>query len=250
MKRLCFFSYLGGKQYLLKLLLKFIPLHKVYVEPFGGAATLLLNKPPSEVEVYNDKCSDLVNLFLAARDSPEKLLEKFKFLLYSRKLHDEWRKELKTESFNDPIERAARLFYILCSSYASHFSGGWEISKKHKPRGFILNEKTLNAIHERLKNVYIECDDFTRVIPRWDSPETFFYIDPPYVNVEYNFYDLSEEEHRVLAELLNQTKGKWLLTYNNHPLIRKLYKNFKTSHITVMSPPLKIKYKHLIIRNY
>jgi DNA adenine methylase len=254
-KRLCFFGYLGGKQFLLKHLLNLIPMHKIYCEPFGGAATLLLNKPPSEVEVYNDKCGDLVNLFLAARDSPEKLLEKFKFLVYSRKLHDEWRKSFKNDGIKDPIERAVRLFYILRTSYAGDFNGGWQIGSK-KPRSFVLEESILKAIHERLKNVYIECDDFTRVIPRWDSPETFFYVDPPYVDTENNFYNLSYEEHCNLANLLSHAKGKWLLTYNDHPLIRRLYKGYKISRVSVAANAVKVcnekraKLTHLIIRNY
>ena len=253
MKRLCFFGYLGGKQFLLKHLLKLIPPHRIYCEPFGGAASLLLNKPPSEVEVYNDKCSDLVNLFLVARDSPEKLLEKFKFLVYSRKLHDEWRENLN--SIKDPVERAARFFYVLRTSYAGDFNGGWKI-RKSKPRNFMPKEDVLKAIHERLKNVYIECDDFTCVIPRWDSPETFFYVDPPYVDTENNFYDLSYEEHCNLANLLNHTKGKWLLTYNDHPLVRKLYKGYKIFQVSVTANAAKVcnkkrgKITHLIIKNY
>ncbi|MEM4649638.1 MAG: DNA adenine methylase [Candidatus Bathyarchaeia archaeon] len=255
-KRLCFFGYLGGKQYLLKHLLKLIPLHRVYCEPFGGAASLLLNKPFSEVEVYNDKCGDLVNLFLAVRDSPEEFLEKFKFLVYSRKLHDEWRKELKSnEASIDPVEQAARFLYILLTSYAGDFNGGWQISRT-KPRKFVIEEETLKKIHERLKNVYIECDDFTRVIPRWDGVDTFFYLDPPYIGTENNFYDLTEQEHCNLAELLRSVKGKWLLTYNDHLLIYKLYKGFKISKVSVAAVASKVKngkrgrIRHLIIRNY
>ena len=196
-----------------------------------------------------------MNLFLAARDSPERLLEKFKFLVHSRKLHDEWRESLKNNSVKDPIERAARLLYVLHTSYAGDFDGGWQIGKG-KPRSFMPKEDVLKAIHERLKNVYIECDDFTRVIPRWDSPETFFYVDPPYVGTKNNFYDLSYEEHCNLANLLSRVKGKWLLTYDDHPLIHSLYKDYKISRVSVTTSAPKVrnekrgKLTHLIIRNY
>ena len=76
--RLCFFPYIGGKYNLLKTLAPLIPPHEIYVEVFGGAANLLLNKPPSPVEVYNDVDGEIVNLFLVVRDSPKDFVERSK----------------------------------------------------------------------------------------------------------------------------------------------------------------------------
>jgi len=84
--RLCFFPYIGGKYNLLKALLPLVPEHHIYVEVFGGAANLLLNKPPRPVEVYNDIDSDLVNLFLVTCDRQEEFVDCFKLVLYSRGL--------------------------------------------------------------------------------------------------------------------------------------------------------------------
>jgi len=100
-----FFKYLGGKHFLLKELLKRIPPHDVYVEVFGGSADLLFHKPPSKIEVYNDIDGDLVNLFEVVRNNFDEFHEKAKWLLYSRQLNDEWRKQPMP---NDKIERAVR----------------------------------------------------------------------------------------------------------------------------------------------
>ena len=84
--RLCFFPYIGGKYNLLKALLPLVPSHHIYVEVFGGAANLLLNKPPSPVEVYNDVDGDIVNLFSVVRDRRDEFIRRFKLVLYSQDL--------------------------------------------------------------------------------------------------------------------------------------------------------------------
>jgi len=93
--RTCFFPLIGGKFNLLKALQPLVPPHHIYVEVFGGAANMLLNKPPSPVEVYNDIDSDLVNLFLVIRDRRKEFVERFKLILYSRGLYKKW--------FDEPI---------------------------------------------------------------------------------------------------------------------------------------------------
>jgi len=90
---------------LLNKLISLIPEHETYVEVFGGAGSLLLNKPPSKVEVFNDIDGDLINLFLVVRDRPKEFVEKFRFLLYSRELNKRWTKEF---NFKDSVERAIR----------------------------------------------------------------------------------------------------------------------------------------------
>jgi DNA adenine methylase len=72
-KKLCFIPYIGGKFNLLNKLISLIPEHETYVEVFGGVGSLLLNKPPSKVEVFNDIDGDLINLFLVVRDTSCKL---------------------------------------------------------------------------------------------------------------------------------------------------------------------------------
>lgn len=79
----CFFPYIGGKFYLLEKLISVIPEHKTYIEVFGGAGSLLINKSPSKIEVFNDIDGDLINPFMVVRDKPREFVKKFRWLLYS-----------------------------------------------------------------------------------------------------------------------------------------------------------------------
>jgi len=141
-------------------LLSLIPEHKTYVEVFGGAGTLLLNKPPSKVEVFNDIDGDLINLFMVVREKPREFIKKFRWFLYSRELNKRWSRDFRT---NDPIERAVRFYYVLRSSFSGNFGAGWSF-KRNKPQIFFNSLKRINLIAERLKRVHIENLDFRECI--------------------------------------------------------------------------------------
>ena len=80
----------GGKYRIADWIIAHIPPHKIYVEPFGGAASVLLKKPSSFMEVYNDIDSDLVNMFLIARNNPSEFMERFDLIPYSREIYYNW----------------------------------------------------------------------------------------------------------------------------------------------------------------
>jgi DNA adenine methylase len=81
----------------------------------------------------------------------------------------------------------------------------------------------LRRVRERLSGVIIECDDFERVMKRWDGEETFFYLDPPYYGAEGYYKGFSREDHERLLRLLREVKGKWLLSgYANELYDREL----------------------------
>jgi len=252
-KKVCFFPYIGGKFNLLEKLLSLIPEHETYVEVFGGSGTLLLNKPPSKVEVFNDIDGDLINLFMVVREKPREFIKKFKLLLYSRELNKRWSKNLETK---DPIERAVRFYYVLRSSFSGNFGAGWSF-KRNKPQVFFNSLERINLIAERLKRVHIENLDFRECIRIWDSKNTFFFLDPPYFGKHRYRYNLTLKDHLDLRKILGKVKGKWLLTYNDHPKIKKLYKDFKIQKAmtwntasSVKSGMHRKKFANLIIRNY
>jgi len=251
--RMCFFPYIGGKFYLLEKLIPLIPEHTTYVEVFGGAGTILLNKPPSKVEVFNDIDGDLINLFMVVRDKPKEFIKKFKWLLYSRELNRKWSKEMET---TDPVERAVRFYYVLRSSFSGNWGAGWSFTR-NKPQCLFNSLKQIHLIAQRLKRVHIDHLDFRKCIKIWDSKNTFFYLDPPYYGKHRYRYNLTEEDHLALREILGKVKGKWLLTYNEHPKIRELYKDFKIRRTMMLNTAASVKagqsrkrFINLIITNY
>jgi DNA adenine methylase len=222
--------YLGGKQFMVDTLLPLLPRHRVYVEVFGGAASLLLNKPPSEVEVYNDVDGDLVNLLMALRDHADRLIPLVDSLPYSRKLHHEWREDyVRGVRPEDPVEAAARYYLLLSSCFAGGFFKGWRYERQHNsPEAFHNRAQHLPDIASRLRNVLIDCLDYRRCIANWDSEETLFFLDPPYYSMQGKQYrhEFSPQDHEELASLLSSLKAKWLLTYGDHPRIREIYKAY------------------------
>jgi len=220
-----FIPYLGGKHFLVKKLLPLIPSHDIYVEVFGGAAALLFAKERSRVEVYNDLDSELVNLFMVVRDQADEFLRRLQMVPYSRELYEKWRVDLDEGKTTDPVERAVAFYYCLKSAFAGKWRAGWAFGRKGASRANVWANslKSVDAIAERLRGVHIDHLDFRRCLKNWDSPRTFFFLDPPYPDTTQPRLVMTDEDHRDLAAILSQVKGKWLLTYGNHPLIRQLY---------------------------
>jgi DNA adenine methylase len=211
-------------------LLPLIPPHKIYCEVFGGGGSLLLNKPQSEIEVYNDIDGRLVNLFMVLRDHSAEFQRRLAGLPYSRKLFDEWRAALERgDAEDDPIEKAVQLYYCLRAGFSGKLKSlNWAVRRSHSsPLRFKNALAALPAIAKRLQLVNFECSDFRRCIRNWDSEQTFFFLDPPYMGCE-SYYpgNFSLKDHEDLREMLGKTEGRWLLTYGDHPWIREKYRGY------------------------
>jgi len=253
--------YLGGKQALVPKLLPLIPEHTAYVEVFGGAAALLLNKAPSPIEVFNDLDSELVNLFEVVRDDVDAFLKRADFLLYSRELYQRWRADLENSTVpEDPVERAVRFWYVIRSAFGAHPDKGWAFQRARPRNSAAVVQNALaniRAIHERLKSVEIDHLDFRRCIKNRDTPTTFLFIDPPYLETEqYRAGNFTLQDHKDLAELLHSCQSRWLMTVGNHPKIRALYSDFPQSTVMSQVAVKKVirgkrdRLRHLLIRNY
>jgi len=218
----------GGKYRLLKDLLPLIPPHNVYVEVFGGAGHLLFAKPMSKLEVYNDLHAGVVSLYrvLSDKNKLKEFHDKLYYMLYSRDLNKEYSKGWK-QCDND-VDRAVQWLYASRSSINSVAGSGFSVavsSAKSSRADMSSFIKKIDRVFARLRNVVIENLDFKDLIYKYDTDDTFFYIDPPYVpetRVAKKVYEheLPVERHKELMQILLDIKGKVLLSgYDN-----KLYK--------------------------
>ena len=217
-----FMSWIGGKKALREeILMRFPPEVKRYVEVFGGGGWILFHKPPGDFEVYNDFNPNLTNLFRCVRDAPEELIGELEFTLNSRLDFQHIRKELKKTSELPDVKRAAYFYQLIRQSYASGLD-----SFGAQPRSMWDNFPLIRASCYRLQKVAVECKDFEKLIRQYDRPDTFFYCDPPYYSTEDYYEDVgfTADDHQRLADALCGIKGKFLLSYNDCPEIRALYR--------------------------
>ena len=253
---------MGGKHRLVPQLVALLPKDThAYVEVFGGSGAVLLNKPPSPVEVWNDIDNELVSLFMTVRDHPTQFIRAVRSLPYSRTLRDAWRSQFYGGHWpKDRFERAVRYYYMLRSSFFGHIDKGWRFALKTDEAARLYNcVGEVEEIAQRLAHVHIDHKDFRRCVQSYDRPDTTFYCDPPYFgSVPYRkgIPAFMETVHQDLASLLKGIQGKFLLTYNDHPRVRELYKGFKMSEVVTRLNTDKLAtanrrpFRQVIIRNY
>jgi DNA adenine methylase len=248
--------WVGGKRLLRNHIISQIPEHHCYVEAFAGAGWVYWGKEPSHCEVLNDINGDLVNLYKQIKNNTVAFYDRLWYMISSR---DEYHRCLALLS--DPnaelseLERAVYYFFVIKNAFGGRFGSGFAFSKRQPPRTAIGYDSLVD-LSERLSNTYIDNLPFNRIIKNYDQKETFFYLDPPYVvadGKDYYQYSFTEEQHIELRDQLTGIEGKFLLSYDDVPMIRDLYKNF---YIEQTEPVLytlnqKQRYKHeLLIRNY
>lgn len=224
--------YFGGKWKIAPWIIEHFPPHAIYVEPYGGAASVLLRKEPIFREVYNDLNGEVVNLFRVLQDRKTfaELFHRLRFTPFARAEYD-----LQAESSSDPVERARRLLIKSWLSFGGagddRYNTGFRTNitqvDKDPAREWSNWLNGLPAIVERLRRVTIENAPAIDVIQGHDSPHTLFYIDPPYSHEtrranRYEF-EMSKEQHRELAEVLQTVKGMVVLSGYSNALYASLF---------------------------
>lgn len=220
----------GGKGNMIKKLLPYIPEHEIYVEPFGGAAALLFAKAPAPVEVYNDLNSGLVNLFRVLRD-PGKFERFYRLATLTPYSREEFRYCRATwEDTQDDVERAYRFFVVARMSFGGRFGASWSYVVKTFDRRiaattlkYLCKLEQLPAIADRIMCVQIEHRPGLEVIEAFDTPETFFYLDPPYLHrtrksKKHYRHEMSDEDHERLLDAILQVEGMVLLSGYPDPI--------------------------------
>jgi DNA adenine methylase len=220
--------YYGGKGGMKYDIIEHFPkkdLYDVYLEPFGGGASVLFALEPCSAEIYNDLEENVYSLFKVISDPA--LFVQFKQICdlcyVSRQLREEYEKDLKKSDLTI-VQRAFRYWYVNRTSYSG--SGGFSINISPR-RGmskstsdFLSTVENLENIHQRLSRVVIEHTDAFNLIKKYDNEKVFMYLDPPYfpstrIGGKYKC-DMTTEQHKSLVDILIGCKSKIALSgYDN-----------------------------------
>lgn len=206
------------------------PQHATYVEPFGGSADVLLQKPLSTVEVYNDQDGEVVNFFSVLREHADRLVRAIKMTPYARA-----ELERAFEPTEDALERARR-FYVRTWQQeirpVSQRQPAWHYERAPLyGRPVIEDWNETDRLYEvafRLKQVQIECDSCEAVIARYDERDTLFYVDPPYVQDPLPGEGTRTTfDHVKLAEQLRTIRGMAIISGRPSELYDAIYQDWR-----------------------
>lgn len=226
--------YHGGKWMLAKWIISHFPDHRVYVEPFGGAASVLLRKERSYCEVYNDLDSEIVSLFKVVREQGEELIKLLENTPFAR---DEFKAAY--EFADCPLENARRTIIrsfmgfgsAAVTGQATGFRSGSHRSGTTPAKDWLNYPYGLQKIMQRLKGVTIENKNAIALMSQHDAEDTLHYLDPPYVwstrvkrgNRKSYRNEMEDADHEELLNNVKQLKGKVIISgYRNHIYDRHL----------------------------
>lgn len=228
--------YHGGKWRLAPWIIGHFPQHRVYVEPFGGAASVLLRKPRSYAEVYNDLDDDVVNLFTVLRgDQAGVLIEKLRLTPFAQSEF-----ETAYQPADDAVERARRLIIRSFMGFGSNghnratgFRANSNRSGTTPAHDWVNYPAALSLIIERLTGVCIQNRDALAVMAQHDGLETLHYVDPPYVHetrtdaaADYA-HEMTNKQHEELLHFLRSLQGAVILSGYPHSLYDHLLHDWR-----------------------
>ena len=245
--------YIGGKNRIANKIIEMFPTHATYVELFLGGGQVFFHKQPSEVEILNDLDGEIVNFFRVCQSHHEELLRYLKYVLVSR----EWFRLFEAQNPNTltDVQRAVRFFYLQKNAF-----GGLIVKRSYhyciaRPSNY--NPETLPELlentHRRLARVQIEHLPYEEVLKRYDRPQTLFYLDPPYFKRKFYKFNFSEADFIKLEERLRNVRGKFVLSLNDTPEVRKIFHRFTIREIELTYTAQKNvgkRYPELLIMNY
>ena len=235
----------GNKKSILEDIKKLVPIHKIYCEPFTGSGIVFFNLPKAELSILNDLDKDVYERLKLLQKAPLQLTKYKSDLNTSEKIKDFYNNHNKT--IPDLI-----LYHKIkaCNGFSGlPVNNTKSIYYFYNPASIFKN---LEYYKTMLKNVKITNEDYIKIIKKFDSTETFFFIDPPYEKTSKDLYSENNViDYNELFFLLQNLKGKFLLTINDSLNIRKIFKNFIIKKITVKSFwQGKKDRKELLIMNY
>ncbi len=226
----------GGKHYLARRIISLFPKHRIYLEAFGGAGSVLLNKPPVEVEAYNDLDMRIVRLFRALRTSGAEFLEAVRLVPYSQYEFDS---AAEYPSGASDVEKAVCDYIRWRQSFGGQ-GRTWSYTTK-RARGGMAGDVNawwtaidqLPEIMDRLKRVEILHQPAVKAIRRFDDREALIYCDPPYLHEtrhpntrDVYGVEMDSADHAELAKALNECESKVVLSGYPSQLYDDLYRSW------------------------
>ena len=222
-----FFCRIGSKRLLSNKIIKYIPEHETYVEAFAGSASVFFRKDKAKKNILNDLDKNLIDgyrLLKKASSNPEdyniqngaKNIQNF----------------VDNVSLNDSIEdRLLQKLYLMCDTFSGY-------NKKIFAPKANSQKRKIDKIQDyknKLKNTTITNKDYKSIIKKYDNEKTFFFLDPPYEkSVEQNVYEHGSMDFEEFKNILDEIDGYFLLTINDSPYIRRLFKDY-------VIVPIKVK---------
>lgn len=243
--------YHGGKWRLAPWIIDHFPNHQIYVEPFGGAASVLMRKARSRLEVINDLNDRIVSAFRVLRN-PEEAMRLAKLLTLTPYANSEY--VACRERSTDPVEDARRLIVLAYQGHGSTGASGGKLtgwrrgdrgSQSTSARDWASLPDHVTAWSERLRDVFIESTEALKVIRRYDGPETLFYVDPPYLpstrcrGLKGYAHEMTTKEHQELAETLHKVEGYVVLSGYASDLYTHLYPDWRRVEQNVVADKAK-----------
>ncbi len=223
--------YLGGKRRLAATVierLRQVP-HAAYVEPFVGMGGVFLRRPwRTRSEVINDLNRDVATLFRMLQRHFVAFMDMLRWQMTSR-AEFERLVAARAETLTD-LERAARFLYLQRTAFGGKVVGQNFGTTPGGPGRFDVTRlgPILEAVHERLSCVVVECLPWAELLRRYDREGTLFYLDPPYWGHEadYGAGRFARDDFEQLAEALAGLRGRFLLSLNDVPEVRRCFRRF------------------------
>lgn len=224
--------YFGGKWRIAPWIISHFPKHRVYVEPFGGVASVLLQKPRAFAEIYNDLSLDVWNLFRTLRDPAlaADLERRVRLTPFSRMEFD--------LAYGEPTDDIDRARYLIVRAMFGFGSNGARMQKNgFRSKAYAQNTTpqddwmrypdVINQFTTRLQGVVIENRDYRALLEDHDAPHTLFYLDPPYIldtrSGRHRYtHELSNDDHQRLIDAVANLQGMVILSGYAHDAYERL----------------------------
>ena len=206
---------------------RWLPIDKYskYIEPFVGGGNIIMDAPYKKIMIASDTDTTVINIFKDLQKADLDTFINFDFIP-NEKVWVSYKNKLDDKQL-DPTERLIMNMYIKLFSF-NGMGTSFNMNKGAQSKYKIL-KNNIKAYKETLKHVKFYKKSYTVIIPKYDSDSSFFYCDPPYYETSSLDYETGTIDHLELFNILDNIKGYFLLSYNDTPYIRKLYKNYHIS---------------------